>query len=328
MSQEIIIDLITLREGIVNISGYVNNVNSVKSIIAVSGDKKFQPKSFDYPTRRNLLVKNFDFKIPVGSDDLDICLKVNGKSAKTKFRETCHLSDFSHYFVKDNKIVYFDGDFHIITYSYLEMIRLEIPDWFKILSSHENFIAQALFFRLAFVLLFPIMKNRKIWIIMDRKSMADDNAEHFFKYARNQNDNVTKFFAIKKTSEDYARLNSQYPNILKYGSLRHRFYHTFAQKIISSQGSEFFLNPFRSFNYKLTAGLCEADFYFLQHGIVKDNMSTWLRKYDRNPKLIVTSTQLEYDSLFDEGYFYDEGVVQILGLPRYDNLRNIEFKRK
>ena len=57
-------------------------------------------------------------------------------------------------------------------------------------------------------------------------------------------------------------------------------------------------------------------------------MSSWLRKYDRNPKLIVTSTQLEYESLFDEGYFYGEDVIQLLGLPRYDNLSNENVKKQ
>ena len=57
-------------------------------------------------------------------------------------------------------------------------------------------------------------------------------------------------------------------------------------------------------------------------------MSSWLRKYDRNPKLIVSSTQLEYESLFDEGYYYGEDVIQLLGLPRYDNLTNENLKKQ
>ena len=327
-THEIVIDLVTLREGVLNISGYVTNVNSIRSIVAVSNGVKFQPESFDYPTRRNLFVKNFDFKIPVGNADLRISLLVNGKFARFHFRDTCHLSDFSHYFIKGNKIVYFDEDFHIVNFSYSRMIGLEINDLFKILFSQKRFFIHAIIFRLLFILFYPIMRHKKIWIIMDRKNMADDNAEHFFKYALNRNDDVTKFFAVDGRSDDFARLNYSYGNILRYGSFKHRFYHAFAQKIISSQGSDFYLNPFRSINPQFTAGLCEADFYFLQHGIIKDNMSTWLRKYDRNPKLIVTSTQMEYDSLFDEGYFYDEDVVQLLGLPRYDNLRNIDFKKE
>ena len=76
------------------------------------------------------------------------------------------------------------------------------------------------------------------------------------------------------------------------------------------------------------AGVSNLDFYFLQHGVIKDNMSSWLRKYDRNPKLIVSSTKDEYESLFDEGYNYGDKVIQLLGLPRYDNLDNSGLKKQ
>lgn len=326
--QEIVIDFVTLRDGILNISGYLNNIRLNKSIVAICNGQIFHPDSFDYPTRRNNLVKNFDFKIPVVDKDLKISLKVNCKSSLIRFREICHLSECSHYFIKDNKIVYFDGEFNVVDYSYFKLFQLEMKDFIKILFNHESFFRQALFFRLLYLLLYPIMKNRHIWIILDRKDIADDNGEHFFKYALGQDDGVTKFFAIKEQSDDFKRLNSNYKNILKYGSVKHRFYYAFAEKVISSQGSEFYLNPFRNKNPKLTANLFSLDFYFLQHGIIKDDMSTWLRKYDRNPKLIVTSSQMEYDSLFDERYFYDKEVIQILGLPRYDNLEDIDFKKE
>lgn len=323
---EIVIDLVTLRDNVLNISGYLNHG---KSIIAACNGQIIGPESFNYPTRSNNLVKNFDFKIPVSTDNVEIILKVNGDiTSSVEFRKTCYLSDYSRYFIKYNKIVYYNGSFNVVDFSYYQMIKFELKDLVKILFSHEHFFIRAIFYRLIFLILYPIMKNKKIWLIMDRKRMADDNAEHFFKYALNQKDDVKKYFTICKGSEDYIRLNNEYKNILDYESFKHRFYYIFADKIISSQGSEFYLNPFMVGNPKLTSGISQVDFYFLQHGIIKDNISTWLRKYDRNPKLIVTSTNLEYESLFDEGYFYDKETVQILGLPRYDNLEDNYFSRR
>ncbi len=321
----IVIDWVTLRNNVLNISGYVH-IN--KSILADCNGKKFHPDSFNYPTRNNNIVSNFDFKIPI-NEDSRIVLEVDGElNNKIEFRNICHLSELSSYYVQGDKIVYFDGTFNVVSYSYVKMFKLEVKDLFRILFSHESFMLQSMFYRVLFLVLYPLMRNRKIWLIIDRKNMADDNAEHFFKYAINQNDGISKFFAICEESDDYARLSNQYGNILKYGSFKHKFYYSFAEKIISSQGSEFYLNPFRIGNPKLTAGISHTDFYFIQHGIIKDNMSTWLRKYDRNPKLIVTSNDLEYESLFDEGYFYDHEVIQILGLPRYDNLENDYLNKK
>ena len=49
---------------------------------------------------------------------------------------------------------------------------------------------------------------------MDRKEAADDNAEHFYKYALKQNDGIKKFYSIFKDSDDYPRLAENYGNIL------------------------------------------------------------------------------------------------------------------
>lgn len=323
---EIVIDFATLRDGYLNISGYLNRN---KSIIAVCNGEKFLPDSYNFPTRSNSLVHNFDFLIPVFDSKLKIEFIVDGKKdVPVEFRDICNLSEYSRYYVKDNKIVYYNGDFNVEDYSYGKMLVHEMGDLFRIIFSHESFIIKAVLYRLIFILLYPLMRNRKIWIILDRRTMADDNAEHFFKYAITQNDDVEKFFAIQEGTSDYNRLSRQFGNVLKYGSFKHRFYYSFAEKVISSQGSEFYLNPFRTGNPKLTASISQVDFYFIQHGIIKDNMSTWLRKYDRNPKLIVTSTDLEYNSLFDEGYYYDRDVVQVLGLPRYDNLDNYYLNKR
>ena len=324
---KIYIDFITLRERILNISGYLLSKNAQSGVVFVVNGKEISPDFYDYPTRRDKDIYNFDFKYSVGSDDLKISIK-SKDSCPIVFREFSNISDYSTYYVKDEKIVYYDGSFNIIDYSYFKMFKFEVKNLLKLAKFHPAFFAQALFFRLCYLVLYPFMKNKKIWMVMDRKTLADDNAEHFFKYALKQNDGIKIFFTINQTSPDYERLKNQYSNVLAFESVKHRFYYAFTEKVISSQGSEFYLNPFKNRNYYQTAGISNVDFYFLQHGIIKDNMSGWLRKYDRNPNLIVSSTQLEYDSLFDEGYFYDRNVIQILGLPRYDNLNNEGLKKQ
>lgn len=321
------IDFITLRYGILNISGYLKSEKEDSKVTALVNGVKIIPDSYDYPTRNCEGIYNFDFKIPVEDDDLRILLEAD-EDFIIEFREFCNISEYSNYYVKDGKIVFYDGSFNVVKYSYSRMFKFEVRGLLKIIKSRPAFYTQAIFFRFLYLILYPFMKNKEIWIIMDRKTLADDNAEHFYKYALNQDDGIKKFFSINESSPDFDRLSGLYDNVLAFESIKHRFYYTFARKIISSQGSEFYLNPFKNRNYYQTAGISNVDFYFLQHGIIKDNMSSWLRKYDRNPNLIVSSTQLEYESLFDEGYFYDREVIQLLGLPRYDNLNNKGLKKQ
>lgn len=322
------LDFITLRDGVLNISGYLR-CDAESEVIGICNGFEIKPDSFDYPTRCGKTIFNFDFKIPVEDENLKIELKSTDVDYPIHFRKFCNMSYFSRYYVKDNKIVYFDGAFNVVNFSYFKMLKLECGDLLEIIKKRPSFYIQAVIFRFIHLLFYVFMKNKEIWIVMDRKTMADDNAEHFFKYAIKQNDGVRKYFAIHNSSKDFERLNKLFSgHILDADSVKHRFYYMFASKLISSQGSEFDLNPFLNKNYSLTSGICNLDFYFLQHGVIKDNMSSWLRKYDRNPKLIVTSAQLEYESLFDEGYNYDEDVVQLLGLPRYDNLDNKGLKKQ
>ena len=136
------------------------------------------------------------------------------------------------------------------------------------------------------------MKNRKIWLFEDRPSFGDDNAEHLFKYAIKQDDGVEKYFILDKNSSDFKRLNE------------------------IDENPEF-INSLKTFRR-----------YFLQHGIIKDDLSHWLRKYYHNLNLFVTSTDLERNSILNSYYNYDSDIVQVLGLPRYDNLKSEDVKKE
>ena len=94
----------------------------------------------------------------------------------------------------------------------------------------------------------------------------------------------------------------------------------FAEKIISSHPDENILNPFHEKNVTSYAGLINPDKIFLQHGVTKDNVSSWLHKFDKNLKLIVCVSDEEKKSFLDPGYNYDEKIIETLGFPRFDNL--------
>ena len=328
-NNKINIDFVTLRDNVLNVSGYLRCVNAKKGISVACNGKEVDVYSFDYPTRRDDEIYNFDFKVPVGND---LKITINSKDGiycPIRFREFCNLSDFSRYYVKDNKIIFFDGAFNVVDYSYSSMLKLEVKELINLIKNRPDFFTQAILFRLIFLVFYPFMKNRDIWLVMDRKTMADDNAEHLFKYIKDKKDGIKKFCVLHNSSPDFSRINELFKGqVIDCDSFKHKLYYIFTKKLISSQGSEFDLNPFLNKNPQLTSGICNLDFYFLQHGVIKDNMSSWLRKYDRNPKLIVSSTQLEYESLFDEGYYYDKDVIQLLGLPRYDNLTNENLKKQ
>lgn len=163
--------------------------------------------------------------------------------------------------------------------------------------------------------------NKTIWIFMDRVDSADDNAEHLFKYAMQQDDNIEKYFVVSKSSRDFEKMK-QFGNVLEYGSPEHCVKMMQADKIISSQAS---MNNYTPFSNELTpyfSGFLTADRVFLQHGVTKDDLSLWLNHLNKNLKLFVCASPYEYDSILNGKYGYDNSVVKELGFPRFDALRD------
>ena len=347
--RDIYIDFADLKNDVLSISGHVKSLfdSEKMSVYAVkNGTEIINATSFKYPTRhitQFLTINwqrayNFDLKVPLGDikdvssielklkygDNDDSCVLDN----EIKFRKHSNISYDSHYYIKDSRIVMFNTKFNVMPFSYRKMLQYETRGLLKLFKDKYDFYRRAIFIRVIHLILFPFMRNRKIWIIMDRIDMADDNAEHFYRYAVNQDDGIEKYFVIDRQSPDYERLKDSFDNVIEFESLKNKVLYLFADKLISSQGSEFYLSPFKFEAPYLTAGTSYLDFYFLQHGIILHDLSTWLVKYERHPRLIVTSCRMEYESLISDLYNYDDGTFRLLGLPRYDNLNNKGCKKQ
>ena len=118
---------------------------------------------------------------------------------------------------------------------------------------------------------------------MDRRDNTGDNGEHLFRYAADQKDEISKYFALEKDCKEFKKLKKEYGSkILDFGSFKHKFIYMFTEKVISSQGYKNHLNPFADLNMKLVQGISSPPIYFLQHGVGKYDMRSWLRKYDIN----------------------------------------------
>lgn len=344
----IYLDFVDLKNDLLKISGYFKSICEIDRLsiylVKQSGNdvEIIESTSFAYPNRyitRFLgmdweKIYNFDIKVPLEELKRNYTLKIQLKyddcllKSEIRFRKYCNISYDSHYYVKENRIVMFNGVFNVMPYSYAKMIRYEARGQLKLARDRHRNSTKAMILRLFYLFLYPVMRHFPIWIIMDRIDLADDNGEHFFKYALKQDDGIRKYFAIQKSSPDYERLKKTYDNVLDFNSKKFKLIYIFADKLISSQGSEFYLNPYRHTGFYLTAGCTYLDFYFLQHGIILHDLSSWLVKYDRNPKIIVTSCIMEYESLTGELYNYDDNVFRLLGLPRYDNLNNKGYKKQ
>jgi glycosyltransferase involved in cell wall biosynthesis/CDP-glycerol glycerophosphotransferase (TagB/SpsB family) len=166
---------------------------------------------------------------------------------------------------------------------------------------------------------FKKYENRRIWIFSDRVYDSDDNSWVLFNYAAKQKDGIEKYYLI---SSKYSKWNElkKHKNILDWENPQDRAVLFFAEKFISSQTIREFTKTDKSF--RLFNIFFNAEEIFLQHGIIKDDISLAYNHYNRDFTMFLTSAEKEYQSVLQRKYGFNENIVKCIGLPRFDNLRS------
>ena len=167
-------------------------------------------------------------------------------------------------------------------------------------------------------------KNRykDAWLICEEKAEARDNGYWFFRKMCENHPEQECIYAIDKTSVDYKKVKDL-GTVIKYGGFKHWIlYFTCAFNISSQKGG------------KPNAPLCafielndwhNAHNVFLEHGVTI-NKVVWLFADRARFDMMVASTRPEFE--FKETCFgYPKGVMQLTGLPRWDNLHNFQVKK-
>ena len=158
-------------------------------------------------------------------------------------------------------------------------------------------------------------KYRDCWLLMDRDTQADDNAEHLYRYITEKHPGQSVYFAIRRNSHDWERLLNDDFKLVEFGSHEHEDILKSCSKIISSHANYYVTN------YLGKNMLAGRHFIFLQHGVIKDDLSEWLNNVEQI-NCFVTSTTDEYESIIsnESRYIYGKKEVVLTGLPRHDRL--------
>ena len=179
---------------------------------------------------------------------------------------------------------------------------------------------EAILFRLCATAV-KIMIRKPIWLISDRINTADDNGEAFFRYLSQQKLPIHTRFLLRKNSIDYQRVK-RYGTIVEFFSFRHKVDHLICDYLLSSQADHYTANPFGDKWIYYRDYQSTRKFVFLQHGVIKDDLSAWLNRYEKNIYGMVVSSKRERDSVIFGEYGYSAKNLWLTGLPRYDFLHN------
>ena len=160
-------------------------------------------------------------------------------------------------------------------------------------------------------------RYRKLWLISERGSDARDNGYHFFKYLCEHQPEVNCAYVIDKRSPDYDKVRAL-GRVVQRGSFRHYLAFAGAKALISTHIMGYTPDTYRFGVLDRKFHLVRGKKVFLQHGIIKDNIAE-LHYPKVNLDIFVCSTVPEYEDLMKD-YHFPEGVIQRLGLCRYDAL--------
>lgn len=157
---------------------------------------------------------------------------------------------------------------------------------------------------------------RDAWVLMDRDTVARDNAESLYRHIKAHRPDLNAWFVLARSSPDYDRLRRDGFKVVAYGTLEHIALMKHARHLISSQIDHYVVAPYDFGRF----GRGSWKFTFLQHGVTKDDISLWINR--KSVDLLITTSEREHASFVRDGsgYLVTEKEVVLTGFPRHDEL--------
>lgn len=174
--------------------------------------------------------------------------------------------------------------------------------------------------------IYKFFHRKPIWLISDRLNKSGDNGEAFFRHLKNIKFKGAKYYFAISKCPSYYRMK-KLGGVVNYDSLKYKIMHLACDTIISAQADLQVYNPFTYYSHPYKDILTSKKFVFLQHGIIESDLSHWLNKYNKNLTGFTCTVNGEYRSILDGKYYYDESVVWLTGLARFDRLYHDEKKQ-
>lgn len=152
------------------------------------------------------------------------------------------------------------------------------------------------------------------WVFIDRDVDANDSAEVLYRWVTGHHPEVPAWFVIRKNTTDWDRLRREGFNLVAYGSPEFHALMLNAAHLASSHADRFITDA-----VPVRYGRPRYSFTFLQHGVIKGDISRWLNS--KSISTFVVSTEAEYDYVAGPGPFkFSQREVRLSGLPRFDDL--------
>lgn len=169
----------------------------------------------------------------------------------------------------------------------------------------------------------------RTWLFFEFEAQAaQDNAIVLFRHVKNNRKDIRAKYLIDRKSKDLINLSDVKGSVVYKYSFRHYWNLLTASVLISSQSKfhGYKLGPPK--NAEFTKRIIAKPFVFLQHGVIGLKKIGFHRSnYRVATDLFFSSTKYEQEIICSE-FGYAEHEVPLVGLPRFDLLRDISSQHK
>ncbi|UUT35734.1 CDP-glycerol glycerophosphotransferase family protein [Microbacterium elymi] len=161
---------------------------------------------------------------------------------------------------------------------------------------------------------------RNAWVFIDRDVDANDSGEDLYWWVRENHPEINAWFVVRRGTPDWERMSRQGARLVGYGEPEFFSLMAHADHLASSHADRFITDALpRRMRGRYV-------FTFLQHGVIKGDISEWLNR--KRIDVFVTSTRAEYDYIVGPSPFkFGTKEVRLTGLPRHDALLKLAQRR-
>lgn len=173
----------------------------------------------------------------------------------------------------------------------------------------------------------PYFRGKRIWLTFDKLYKGGDNGEYFFKYANTVNDDVQVYYIIDKESPDCKRLlKYDKKHVLIHNSLKCKLFALNAEAVAATHASVMQYCGIPKYLVPNVLDLFKAKIICIQHGLTVQQLGQYQNRLYDNTTLYCLASKYEKQNLMHPIYGYEESMLKLNGLARYDGLKNNDKK--
>lgn len=181
--------------------------------------------------------------------------------------------------------------------------------------------------RIIYFITKPYFDKKRIWLTFDKLYKGGDNGEYFFKYANSVKDDVDVYYIIDKNSPDCKRLMEyDKKHILIHNSFKCKLYALNAEAVAATHASVMQYCGIPRYLVPNLLDLFNAKIICIQHGLTVQQLGQYQNRVFDNTTLYCLASKYEKKNLMHPIYGYNETMLKLNGLARYDGLKSNDKK--